>query len=122
MRPTLEEWDVVIGIRTTDIHKGDVITFKKNRYTLTKRVIAEGGDILTIKNDHYYINGKKEPYKVKGKTTGKTTYYKVPENCYFVSGDNRENSLDSRDREFAYVRKNEIRSKMIYVIGKGAIK
>ena len=72
--------------------------FKETDYV--KRVIGVPGDEIDVKDGRVYINGEmyKEPY-AKGFTSPKDMEFpiKIPDNEYFVMGDNRENSMDSRD-------------------------
>jgi len=79
--------------------RGDVVIFTHPldpERTLVKRVIGCPGESIEIKNSTVYINGSllDEPY-VKG-TTSSLSKTEVPEDCYFVMGDNRQSSSDSR--------------------------
>ncbi len=101
--------------------RGDIIVFKcpvePDKYYI-KRVIGEPGDVVEVKDKVVYINGKKmnDPW---GKHYDSTIYsrdmnprdnfgpYKVPEKSYFVMGDNRDSSFDSRfwgPVEYKYLR------------------
>lgn len=120
MAPTIPDEAIVLGVRITDVERGDIIIFKKEGIQLCKRVIAKGGDSLQIKNGEYYVNGKKEKYG-HGTTEGETKVYRVPKSSYFVSGDNRENSEDSRMWKNPYIKKSDIRSKVIFSSGKGEL-
>ena len=79
-------------------------TGKIEKNNLIKRVIGVYGDIIDIKDGQVYVNGKpqKEEYTKGSTTTGSMLRFpvEVPEGKVFVLGDNRENSLDSRDLGF----------------------
>lgn len=120
MEPTLYENDRVIGLmfpfRFRDPKPGEIIIFqRKGEYTnhvlpipftkvqfktktnFIKRVIAVGGDTVEINNHTLYVNHKPkdEPY-IKELIMTDFAPYKVPKNSFFMMGDNRNNSLDSR--------------------------
>lgn len=90
--------------------RGDVTVFycEENDDIYVKRVIAVEGDSVTIWGGRVYLNGEilDEPYLAEGTRTdmwGKSVTYTVPEGCFFVMGDNRLNSHDSRFLENSYL-------------------
>lgn len=115
MEPTFENNDRVVVSKTSVIERFDMIVFKapgKDEQYI-KRVIGLPGDSVEMRDDVLYINGKPcgEPYvkgnniesgKVTGDFTlkGLTGDKKVPNGYFFVLGDNRLNSKDSRDFGF----------------------
>ena len=117
MSPTLENGEVLIlnkaKYRLSEVKRGDIIafTYEDTKY-LIKRVIGLPGDYVSIKDNKVYINGKYyvEDYLKNVDTPNfeltELGYTKVPENMYFVLGDNRDNSLDSR--KIGLVNKSDI--------------
>lgn len=109
MIPTLDENNFLIVNRLLynlgTPKRGDIVVFKSPLKTTTgkdklliKRVIALPGEEITISNGDVYINGQhlEEPYLVDTYTEGNIDMI-IPEGKIFAMGDNRRNSLDSRD-------------------------
>lgn len=109
MMPTFQNEDKVILSKISRIENFDLIVFAApDEHKLIKRVIGLPGDRLEIKSDRLYINGKmfEEPYLTSnreaakqlgyGRLTGDLAEFIVPAETYFVLGDNRLYSVDSR--------------------------
>ena len=92
----------------------DIVIIRKNESLYVKRILALPGETIEIKNGVVYINNIKieEPY-VFFKSYDNYGPYIVPDNCYFVLGDNRVNSFDSRLWEEKVVNKKDIIAKKI---------
>lgn len=117
MSPTLEHDEIVILLKTKDFDRGDLIGFYYQGKILLKRVIALPEDEVAIDADgNVYINGEllEEPY-VTDKGLGDCDLefpYKVPGTGYFVLGDQRSNSVDSRNSAIGAVSQDDIIGKV----------
>jgi signal peptidase I len=110
MEPTLKPGDRVLvnklSYKLHDVHRGDIVVFKRppneaddpTIKDLIKRVIGLPGDRIEGRDGFVYINGQplKEPYLPAGTLTTSLPLQSVPPGQYFVMGDNRGNSKDSR--------------------------
>jgi signal peptidase I len=117
MQPTLNENDIVLMVKTGNLETGDLCAFYYSNKILIKRVIAGPGDYIWIEPDGtVYLNGNAldEPY-VSEKALGECDVefpYQVPENSYFVMGDHRETSIDSRSSVIGCIAEDQIIGKI----------
>lgn len=119
MHPTIKVNDIVFANRlayvTKDPERGDIILFKGSTGIVEcKRIVGIPGDEITFHNGYVYINGIQcdETYLDENMETNCTKDFKVPENSFFVLGDNRVNSLDSRYLEEPYISMEHIVGKL----------
>lgn len=121
MNPTLSEGDVVIALRGADISQGDLVVFYYENRVLVKRCIAGSGQQVDIDdNGNVYVDGEllNEPYLTE-KALGECDIElpcQVPESCFFVMGDHRSVSLDSRSSSVGCVSKGQLAGKIVFRI------
>ena len=118
MTPTLEEGQIIVSLKETDLETGDIIAFYYNNKILVKRVIANTGDWVNIDTDgNVYVNDVllDEPY-IKEKAMGEcniTLPYQIPEGKTFVLGDHRSVSMDSSHTSVGCISEEQIVGKLI---------
>lgn len=121
MDPTLRDGEIVLARKNSEIKKGDMIAFYYNDKILLKRVIASEGDQIDINEagivsiDNMLLE---EPY-IKEPALGDCDImlpYQVPEARYFVMGDSRSTSLDSRSTAIGCVAKEQVIGKICFRI------
>lgn len=118
MTPTLWDGDVIVFLEVGTIHKGDIVAFYYNNQILIKRVIATAGEWVDIDpNGVVSIDGKplQEPY-LGDQSLGECTIpmpFQVPDGKFFVMGDHRSTSVDSRAKEIGPVGQDQIVGKAI---------
>ena len=117
MSPTLEHDEIVVLLKTKKFERGELVGFYYQGKILLKRVIALPEDEVAIDADgNVYVNGEllEEPY-VTDKGLGDCDLefpYKVPGTSYFVMGDRRSNSVDSRNSVVGAISKDDIIGKV----------
>jgi signal peptidase I len=140
MYPTLIEKDLLILKRSNVVERGDIVSFvseleinesdidslniiqklkakEGDKKSLIKRVIGMPGDSLLIKDGKVYINGDEynEEY-LNTTTSGDVKIDKIPDDKYFLMGDNRRVSLDSRSELVGLVDKEVIVGNVMFRI------
>ena len=119
MEPTLVNGDIVLLTKTTNFSRGELCGFSWNNKLLIKRVIGIPGDWIEIDTDGtVYLNGEKleEPY-AEQLSMGECDLefpFQVPQEQYFVLGDMRESSIDSRNTLIGCVEKDQILGKVFF--------
>lgn len=121
MQPTLYENNYLLlnkqAYRFGEEKRGDIIVFEspmkdENGKTklLIKRIIGLPGDTITIQDGKVFLNGAQlhEDYTLEDETPGYVVDFKVPEGQFFVMGDNRRVSIDSRSEKVGCVKEEQI--------------
>ena len=121
MTPTLQEGQIVISLKNSEFERGDVVAFYIGNKLLVKRVIAGPGDFLVIQEDGTVIVNDKvleEPY-ISEKALGECDLefpYQIPESRFFLMGDHRRTSVDSRSSVVGCVAEEEIVGKIVFCV------
>lgn len=119
MTPTLEEGQIVVSIKTNSMEPGDIVAFYYGNKVLVKRYVAGPGSWVDIQPDGtVVVDGQvlEEPY-LEEKHLGICDLelpYQVPEETYFLMGDHRETSVDSRHSSVGCITQEQIVGKIVY--------
>ena len=121
MSPTLTNGDIVAAMRYGSYERGDIVAFYYNEQILVKRIIGLPGEMVDIDADgNVSIDGEPldEPY-LDEKALGECDIelpYQVPEGRYFVMGDNRGVSSDSRSSQVGCIAEERIIGELIFTL------
>ena len=129
MENTIMTGDRILALRTSywfdEPKAGDVAVFRypddpTGKTLYVKRIIGAEGDMVQVEGGRVYVNGEvlEENY-IAEITLGDFGPYIVPEDSYFMMGDNRNHSLDSRYWENKFVHEDEILGKVVLRYYKG---
>ena len=119
MEPTINDGEIVILIKTTNLKRGQLCCFSYQNKYLIKRVIGIPGDTITINEEGYvFVNNVRldEPYVLE-RSLGEcdvTFPVHVTENHYFILGDHRSTSIDSRSSAVGLVDSEQIVGKIFF--------
>ena len=127
MEPNFYENEYIIVSRQAytlfgEEERGDIVIFKSNlvdsngnNKKLIKRIIGLPGETIEITDGYVYINGEllKEPYVKEAGTSGEMEKITLGDDEYFLMGDNREVSMDSRSSEIGTVKESDIYGRVI---------
>lgn len=118
MSPTLRDGDVLLCLKTKELAYGDITLFYHNNKILVKRLIGAEGDIIDLDKDGQVSrNGKllSEAY-IPSAAVGTTDIplpFRVPAGSFFLLGDHRETSLDSRSTTIGCISEERILGKAV---------
>lgn len=121
MTPTLQEGQYVVAVKDNKPESGDIIAFYYGNKVLVKRCIAGPGQWVEIQEDGtVLVNGEilEEPYLTE-KSFGISDLeypYQVPEGTFFLMGDERETSVDSRHSSVGCITTDQMVGKIVYRI------
>ncbi len=119
MAPTLHNGEILVSVKTKDFSSGDIIAFYHGNKLLIKRYIAGPSDYVNVDEDgNVSVNGTllDEPYLAE-KAYGEADIefpYQVPDQRYFVMGDNRSVSIDSRSSIVGCIAGDQIVGKVVF--------
>lgn len=121
MTPTLHEGQIVVSVKDDHMEPGDIVAFYYGNKVLIKRYIAGPGTWVDMEEDGtILLNGEvlEEPYLTE-KAVGICDLefpYQVPEGTYFLVGDQRETSVDSRHSSVGCISGEQIVGKIVYCV------
>lgn len=121
MVPTLKEGDILFATKydKRELERYDIVLFDfpdNERLCFVKRIIGLPGETIEIKEGKVYANGILCQDNFTAELSIDNGVYHVPEGCYFMMGDNRNHSHDSRFWKHTFVKQEQIRGKVKYIL------
>lgn len=121
MKPTVAENEIVVALKTKNPQKGDVVAFYYNNRILVRRIIGMPGDLVSVDEfGNVEVNNKRiiEPYlSTRNADTADVDFpIRVPDDSWFVMGDNRLESVDSRHTVIGCVSQEEMIGKLFFCV------
>ena len=119
MTPALEDGEIVISVKDSTPEPGDIIAFYYNNKVLVKRIVGVPGDWIDLKEDGTVILNNEEleePYLTEP-AFGDVNIdlpYQVPDERFFVLGDHRSVSVDSRNRAVGCVAEEQVVGRIVF--------
>jgi len=119
MTPTLQDGQIVVSVKSAQPDRGDIVAFYYNNKILVKRVIAGPGQWVDMdENGNVYVDEQllDEPYLAE-KALGECNIefpYQVPDGRFFVMGDHRLTSVDSRHTSIGCIAEEQIVGKIVF--------
>ena len=119
MTPTLQEGQIVVSVKVKEMEPGDIVAFYYGNKVLIKRYIAGPGSWVEVQEDGTVIvDGTvlEEPYLTE-KSLGICDLefpYQVPDGSYFLMGDQRETSVDSRHSSVGCIAADELVGRIVF--------
>lgn len=125
MEPTIQPGSLFLAVRLVDkqnLDRGSIVSFQHNNgQNYMKRVIGMPNETLHIENGAVYIDGQEldetaylPPGTITTVRNGDPQTFEIPDGCYFLMGDNRQNSGDSRVWPDHYVPCDDINSVVLF--------
>ena len=121
MTPTIDEGQIVVSVKGKNFEQGDLVAFYIGNKLLVKRVIAGPADYVMVDEaGTVFVNGSElyEPY-VSEKAFGECDIeypYQVPDSRYFLMGDHRKTSVDSRSSAVGCIAEEQIVGKIVFCV------
>jgi len=123
MYPTMTGGDVLIGTRiASSYQRGDIVVFQADTIMIKRVVGLPGEEVCIAADGSVSIDGDPlyEPYVIC-RRKGQPQAFSVPEGCFLLLGDNRQNSYDSRYWDYPYIEEDSIIAVAKYKLFEGSL-